>query len=326
MNKKKDERFSTVLTTIKHLLHIYMLSKNPADMEELISYLSENLVVIGTGRHEMYHSLEMFRHGLMAEREEVDSIAFEIIDEWYEVLPVTEDVCVVYGSIWIREKESVGKTVFIEMDSRFSIVCRQTADGVQICNVHQSIPYVDQADGEYYPKTISLVAEEALEKTRKLEHRVELDPMTELFNRTSIEKKITQSLQNQRGTFLIFDLDDFKTINDTLGHLVGDEVICAFARLLRETAGPDTILGRLGGDEFAAWISGEDDQIRAKQFADTLLAHIHEIGERFGIDFNCSIGMCHTATGETDFNTLYRQADHALYHAKRCAKGSACWE
>lgn len=325
MNRGDDGRFSKAPEAVKRFWHIYLLSKNPEEIETLIKRLREDLVVIGTGRHEIYQSLEAFNHGLTKEQAELDALDFEIIDEWYEVQPISNDVCVVYGAIWIREKESVGKTVFIEVESRFSVVCRLTESGFLVCNIHQSIPHIDQADGEFYPKTISLLAEEALEKNRKLERRIELDPMTELLNRISIEKRVSQALCKQDGTFLIFDLDDFKSINDSLGHFTGDQVICAFTQLLRDIAEPDVILGRMGGDEFAAWIGGDSDILRTEQLSSTLLSRCGEIGRAFGLDFNCSIGMYHADADTVDFNTLYRQADLALYRAKREGKGTARW-
>lgn len=313
------------LETVKRLWHIYLMSTNPDEMEMLLGYLPEDLVVIGTGRHEFYQSREAFGIGLMADQVEAGTAEFELIDEWYEAQPITDDVCVIYGTVWVREKESTGKTVYVEMDSRFSVVCRDTGRGMEICNIHQSIPYVDQAEGEYYPKTISVVAEEAIEKSRNLEHRVQLDAMTELLNRVFMESQVANAMRDGSGTFLMMDLDNFKYINDTLGHLSGDAVIIAFAQLLREIFGSKAILGRLGGDEFAAWMCGENTD-DAERLADVLLEKSWEIGKRFGIPFSCSIGLTYAPKDTVDFNTLYQRADRALYRAKHGHKGIYCRE
>lgn len=309
----------------KRLWHRYLLHGSVEDIEDILDYLVDDLVIVGTGRHEMYQSKEAFGLGFMAERAEVGGTEFEIIDEWYEVQSITDDVCMVYGTVWIREKESVGKHIFVEMGSRFTMTCRETAEGMKIYNVHQSIPYVDQADGEYYPKTLSLVAEEALEKNRHLERRVELDAMTELLNRMHMELRVTEALREQSGTFFMLDLDDFKTVNDTLGHVAGDEVIRAFADLMRQCFGGEGILGRLGGDEFAVWLAGED-RPEVDRLAGQVLAGCQDISRRFGIPFSCSIGLAHGTQGRAEFNDLYRRADGALYRAKRGKKGTICWE
>lgn len=313
--------------TVKKLWRIYLLgAKGEADSETVLSYLADDLVVIGTGQHEFYQTKEAFGLGLMEDQAEAGSKEFEIIDEWYEAQPITEDVCMVYGTVWIRERESVGKAVFVEMDSRFSILCRDSDAGIQVCNVHQSMPYMDQAEGEYYPKSISLLAEEAIEKSRKLERRVELDSMTELLNRMHMEKRVTEGLDRQGGTFFMLDLDDFKLVNDTLGHLAGDGVIRSFAELMRRVFPTEAVLGRLGGDEFAAWVPGGDDRAAAEALADRVLEGCLGISAQYLIRFSCSIGLAHGARGSADFNALYRRADRALYRAKRGVKGVACWE
>lgn len=137
--------------TVKKLWRIYLLAPAAKQTETVLSYLADDLVVIGTGQHEFYQSKEAFGLGLMEDQVEAGGKEFEIIDEWYEAQPITGDVCMVYGTVWIREKESVGKAVFVEMDSRFTILCRDSEAGIQVCNVHQSMPYMDQAEGSITP-------------------------------------------------------------------------------------------------------------------------------------------------------------------------------
>ena len=323
MSKVTSEFMVACVETVKRLWHLYLLGGDAQEADEVIGHLPEDVVVIGTGRHELYKSREAFGLGMMAEHAEAGDTEFEIIDEWYEPLYVTEDVCLVYGRAWVREKESLGKTVYIEMDSRFSVLCRKGPAGVEVCHVHQSIPYADQQEGEYYPKTMSLLAEEAIEKTRTLERRVELDALTELLNRVFLEQRVAQALAEEEGTFLMLDLDDFKGINDTLGHPTGDGVIRDLARLMRQVFGPDAILGRLGGDEFAAWVKG--DGAVAEGLARALLDGFAALGTRYGTDLGCSVGLAHAEAGETDFNSLYRRTDEALYRAKGAGKGKVCW-
>ena len=269
-------------------------------------------MVFGTGHHELYESREAFVAGMMADQVEARDITFEILDEWYAVQTVTDDVCVVYGTIWVRERETAGKAAFVEMDSRFTVVCRDTPRGVEICNVHHSMPYLEQGDGEYYPKTLAGLAEEALRRTAALEHRVELDSMTELYNRAGAERHIARAMAEEDGVFFMLDLDDFKAVNDTLGHPQGDRVIRGFADLLRQVFGPGGIVGRMGGDEFAVWAGGLDRKAAEARFA-ALAEGCGVLSGRIGAAFCCSAGCAQAGPGGESFAGLYGRADRALY-------------
>ena len=103
---------------------------------------------------------------------------------------ITEDVCIVYGTLWVREKPDPAKSVQAEMDTRFTMVLQNMEDKICIKHIHQSIPYVDQAPGEYYPKTILALANEAIERARHLERGMERDYMTGLYNRYYAEQDV----------------------------------------------------------------------------------------------------------------------------------------
>ena len=249
----------------------------------------------------------------------------ELQDDWYEAQRITDDVCLVYGGIWIREKSTPGKPVLIDMEgSRFTVVCRDTPGGVQICNVHHSMPYLDQGEDEYYPKSLASLANEAVQKSRALEHRMELDHMTELYNRIYMERHVSRAIKNENGYFLAIDLDDFKCVNDSKGHLTGDEVIREFSRVLKRSFSPAAILGRMGGDEFAVWEScSADYDAVEKQFL-RLLKECSVLSERLHVSVSCSAGIAGSRRTGEDFTALYNRADKALYRAKGQGKGVVC--
>ena len=90
----------------------------------------------------------------------------------------------------MREKASSGKAVLVDMEgSRFTVVCRNSQNGIEICSIHHSMPYIDQGEDEYYPKSLATLANEAVQKSRALERRVEMDHMTELDNRVDVYKR-----------------------------------------------------------------------------------------------------------------------------------------
>ena len=311
------------VAAVKAMWRGYLLDNTADGMAPVIDALPESLVVIGTGKHEFYRSKAELTEGLARDRQEAQNVAFDILDEWYSAQAIAPNVCVVYGTLWVRERTHPDKAVHIEMDSRFSVVCHDSPSGVVIDHLHHSLPNADQQDGEYYPKTVSDLAEEALARAQRLQRRLELDAMTGLYNRVAGERHARQMLTQGPGTMLMIDLDDFKRINDTLGHLAGDEVILAFTQAMCGCFAADALLARMGGDEFMAFCPGESCQ-RAEGMGRALQARCAEVGRRFAIPFSCSIGLARGRAGE-DFDELYRRADRALYLVKGADKGGCAW-
>ena len=91
-----------------------------------------------------------------------------------------------------------------------------------------------------------------------MERRAELDSMTELLNHAAFEKYVAAALVEggEGSAFFMIDLDDFKQVNDTLGHPEGDRIIMEFADVLRDVFAGDALVGRMGGDEFGAFVEG----------------------------------------------------------------------
>ena len=120
------------------------------------------------------------------------------------------------------------------------------------------------------------------------------------------------------AAIILADLDAFKSINDTYGHDTGDQVIMAFARLMRETAPPKAIVGRLGGEEFAILLP-ESNIAAARLLAETLrvgLAALQIPGLPVYARCTASFGVAERMAAES-LADLRRRADSALYNAKR---------
>lgn len=311
---------------VRQLWHMYLVNPEPEELAQIITMLPDHFLMIGTGRHELYRNREEFLAGMTADQIEARSIEFELQDEWYDVCAISDDICVVFGSIWVREKPVPGKAILVDMEgSRFTVVCRKGQNDIEICSIHHSMPYIDQGEDEFYPKTLSSLANEAIQKSKVLEHRLEMDHMTELYNRVYMEWHAAQAIKQEVGYFYILDLDNFKQINDTMGHLAGDKVILAFANLLRKMAHPSALLGRMGGDEFAVW----DSSIHSKKEAERRFAEVTEgcrqLSTQLHVSISCSAGITSNNRAGEDFTTLYQRADQALYQAKSNGKGCYCW-
>ncbi|REG81603.1 GGDEF domain-containing protein [Marinomonas pollencensis] len=163
-------------------------------------------------------------------------------------------------------------------------------------------------------------------KLRKLS---DTDKLTGLFNRRRLERELKADYRAFIGqgvptSIVIFDLDNLKTINDTLGHYVGDEVIVAIANICRNELADHGIACRYGGDEFVvALFNAEVTQ--AKQFADRLHEKVmHHFQQFFTKNLAASIGISVGISGmlpdDTSYKAVLKRADDALYQAKRSGK------
>ncbi len=158
------------------------------------------------------------------------------------------------------------------------------------------------------------------------------DPLTDLANRSrfssELELAITQAAQGElRLTILMMDLDRFKYVNDTLGHGVGDHVLREVSARLQRTVIDAECIARLGGDEFAILVRHTEDidfTETARQIITALEAPILYEGQP--LDVGTSIGIAHFPDHGRDAQTLVRNADIAMYAAKRNKTGFATYE
>ncbi|WP_456750331.1 MULTISPECIES: EAL domain-containing protein [unclassified Bradyrhizobium] len=164
----------------------------------------------------------------------------------------------------------------------------------------------------------------------RISHLARYDELTALPNRVNFRDEIGRLLAMQHGehrsALLFVDLDQFKQVNDTLGHPCGDQLLCAVAERLREMLRPEDFVARFGGDEFVVFQqnihSHEDAAALARRIVDRL-------SERYKIDnhlveIGASVGIAMTAPG-VGADTLLKNADMALYRAKADGRGTFCF-
>nr|WP_305146570.1 GGDEF domain-containing protein [Anaerovorax odorimutans] len=154
--------------------------------------------------------------------------------------------------------------------------------------------------------------------------QIHRDSFSGLYNKIATQEQIDGLLRETPGSpygFFILDIDDFKTINDRYGHQIGDLAIAEFASVLKEQFREEDIVGRIGGDEFVAFIplsSLQQAETRAKE----LLRAIHHKNFEMTHVYRLSVSMGIAVAPQdgTDFKTLYRHADRALYQTKEQGK------
>ena len=160
----------------------------------------------------------------------------------------------------------------------------------------------------------------------ELTHRAHHDPLTGLPNRALLLRRLDETLAasgvgRARVAVAVLDLDGFKTVNDTLGHPAGDELLRVAARRLLGCVRDGDVAARLGGDEFAVLVT-EQDPGRAVAIARRMVEVLHEplVVSGQQVTVGASIGVAHGAAGATA-EDLLRDADIAMYAAKRTGKG-----
>ena len=166
----------------------------------------------------------------------------------------------------------------------------------------------------------------------RMKKNAERDLLTNLLNKKTFESNAENILSynsaDEIGALLIIDLDNFKNINDTLGHIVGDEVLSAVANEMRETFRQQDYLGRIGGDEFAVYMTfgntsdANERYAVIRSMADQLCGRIGKIAENLKRDIkvSCSIGIALNPEHGTNYEQLYKSADEALYRSKNSGK------
>lgn len=156
----------------------------------------------------------------------------------------------------------------------------------------------------------------------RVSYMAHYDGLTGLANRFLFADTLKRAIARKGGAngvaVLYLDLDSFKSVNDTLGHPIGDKLLCETARRVEDIVDTDMVVARLGGDEFAVLVSGENAQSRAYNVADQIIEAVSQpcILDASQVVTSTSIGIAHLTDETRDADILMKQADLALYAAK----------
>ncbi|MDP5056274.1 MAG: diguanylate cyclase, partial [Marinomonas hwangdonensis] len=165
------------------------------------------------------------------------------------------------------------------------------------------------------------------EKTKELQKMAYNDPLTGLANRRFLQDNLPAILmenkdQQRLSAFIYFDLDNFKRINDTIGHDVGDQILTIVADRLNKLRGPSDLVMRLGGDEFGIFLNHVRDKAQVCEQASAILSSIrHPVKiESWEYSLSTSLGIAMIPENGFDLVTVMQNADMALYQAKSQGK------
>lgn len=156
-----------------------------------------------------------------------------------------------------------------------------------------------------------------------LNEQLRLDPMTKIYTKNFMNELIYDALESgEKGALYVIDIDDFKHINDSFGHSVGDEVIIAIADTLKEVFGDDNYVSRFGGDEFTAFVNCGLTREEYIKLGEQICEAVRNL--RFDSAPSChaslSIGIAPCPACGTTIDELFLSADKALYRTKASGK------
>lgn len=175
--------------------------------------------------------------------------------------------------------------------------------------------------------------DEQKRETLKLKERAERDLLSGLYNHvttTDVINKIIEEdnknikKENQHALFLI-DIDNFKNVNDKLGHLLGDELIEIISSKLKKQFREDDIVGRIGGDEFVVFLKNiSENDVRRKAQVLQKIFHSTYLNDKNKYKVTGSIGIAFYPRDGENYHELLKKADIAMYSAKKKGKDSYC--
>ncbi|MDC7219067.1 MAG: diguanylate cyclase [Spirochaetales bacterium] len=329
-SKSRQQLFEEALV---RFLDTYFIHR---DLEGTRAMLNENLTGFGTGMDETAYKRETFEDLLRRDIEEVDSkITYSLQNK--KVVLLSENCAVAAYQLNIKG-QAQGQDFSLN-HLRETLVMTLTKDEkVEIAHLHISFPTDVHEEGESYPlkeienitqKLENMVNEKTrtiMEAYRELEAAVVTDKLTGLYNRNRIDSLLENEINranryNSVFSLIISDIDHFKTINDTYGHLMGDEILVKAAVVFKSLFRNTDFAGRWGGDELVV-ILPETEAGEAINIAEKLRKSIEQIEFEEGIQITTSLGVAEFKPGDSA-SDLFQRADRALYQAKNAGRNKA---
>ncbi|MEW6738390.1 MAG: diguanylate cyclase [Nitrospirota bacterium] len=217
----------------------------------------------------------------------------------------------------------IGKTIIDRLHALLSSITNtmNTGDFAQYhaMSSKDEIGIVSKAFNDLLKTTNQLIIEK--------EQLAETDPLTKIYNRLKFDNIFTSEIMKvQRyGTplsLIMFDIDDFKQINDTYGHNVGDNVLIEITKIVSNNIRTTDIFARWGGEEFVI-LTPNTDMEHARELSERLRAAIEDSIFKKAFTVTCSFGVAEFREDDTT-DTLSKRADDALYEAKKSGKNRVC--
>jgi len=237
--------------------------------------------------------------------------------------------------VHVTERENVKSAVDAALfsDSKLNIDFRTVVKNGEEFYVNLQGEVITNEDGE--PVSMMGVVQDITERKKvetSMQHQALYDSLTDLCNRRMFQDRLTQAMTTaQREEKLLalcfFDLDNFKMINDNLGHAVGDELLKSVAKRLRSTMRQGDIVARISGDEFAIAIEGLNNVDELEKIVEKVRFRLSQPYRIRGhkVYTSASIGVALYPLDSANRETMLRNADAAMYRAKELGGNCYCY-
>lgn len=290
--------------------------------------------------------LIMNKNGNIMFRNDSDS-AFSGGDNFYDTLSAANVDADELKRTKLKVNSQLAGNVAASLDGEyrnFTYVPIGIEDWMLVLGVNQS--YMDKMVSKYWHKTENIIYKlilalvvfigaiviinvigriRSIERRKKLEDKADTDLLTELNNKIATERKIKEFMQNNpdsQSLMFVLDIDNFKKINDTMGHAFGDEVLRTLGLEIKAEFRVSDIIGRTGGDEFIIFLKNLPTEETITKEANKVARFFKSFkaGEYVKYSATASIGCAVFPRDGADFESLYKAADKALYKAKKRGK------
>ena len=251
---------------------------------------------------------------------------FRNIDQWFWhlcdnfVLKQDLDKLDVFRQVDI-EKRVRNNELIIETNFRIARDCQEI---IWIKMTIMFIPDDEKATAEDAVILLKDNTEEMNEKLRNIEY-ARIDSLTKIYNRRYAEELIHDRIrQYKKGIFVLLDVDKFKSVNDTYGHITGDDLLVKITSNISHKLADGDVFGRLGGDEFVLFLVRSNDEEADKQRVMNIFdsSRFRYSEKNINMDIHCSAGAVFFENGDIEFETLYDSADKVMYKAKMAGRNT----
>ena len=310
--KEKDEK------ALKTLFYSFVGAGLEGRYEEALCFIDDNYAGVGMGEQGIVRSKEDAREVLRDSYIPVEGTVIKFSVQNFIINRVCDDVAILIGEVLI---DNIAVNGDKKSSSIMQTVGAKYHDGKwRISFTHASPVVLTMESVEAYPirfmdNALSILRTDSLAKR---------DSLTGILNREGFENLATELLEkyNPKLNIALFmiDLDDFKQINDRLGHQTGDIVLQQVAKTLQATFRPYDVVGRIGGDEFMVLMKGDFSASFLEKKAEDLMKTMNlKVDNKKQVPISVSVGVAY-GRARTTFEKYYRIADMGLYAAKRAGK------
>lgn len=309
----------------KHVLPLYAEAgqKSMEDWRQVRRCLADGTpseVVDSTPRllERVLHNYAMAAR--QTQREELDAVKV-IVSAMAEATGTTRTRTAQYGDSFREASEALTAIAEIDDPNVLRAELRQSAE-----RLRESVAAMARESEEAMRKMEAELAG-FQEKLAEAEAAASTDALTGLANRRELERQLDVRVRRMKPfSVMLFDLNEFKSINDRFGHDAGDQVLRAFGRALNELVRPGDVVARWGGDEFfVIFDCGIEDALRRSREISKQVSRRYEIqwnGKRVGLPVHACSGVVEYELGEPAAEVV-RRADRAMYAAKAACKPAA---